>query len=628
VPSSFRRARAGGRRRRSSRFCSHSQHSRPRSGPLVSSSARPAPDPKESSLTEKILVAVAWPYASGPRHLGHVAGPGVPSDIFARYHRLRGDDVLMVSGTDEHGTPVMVSADREGVSPRELADRNNALILDDYVKLGLAFDCFTRTTTRNHYAVTQDLFRTLYDKGYLIERTTLGAFSPATGRTLPDRYIEGTCPICGYPDARGDQCDNCGNQLDPVDLIEPRSIIDGSTPEFRETTHLFLDLPAFAAQLEEWLTAQTHWRPNVRNFSLGLVRDLKPRAMTRDIDWGVPIPVDGYPEDTKRIYVWFDAVIGYLSASIEWAHNRGTPEAWREWWQSDASEHFYFMGKDNIVFHAVIWPAMLMGYGHDLQLPYNVVASEYLTMEGKKASTSRNVAIWVHDFLSRYDPDPLRYYLTAGGPETQDADFTWDEFVRRNNDELLANWGNLVNRTLVNAHRHFGAVPQPGELAPADEAVLATIAGAFGRVGELVETVRFKAALEEAMRASAAVNQYLADQAPWALVKTDRERAATVLYIALRCVDSLKTIFTPFLPFTSQKVHELLGYDGWIAGPLEIRAEDDHNVLTGDYASWVGRWAPSELPPGQRLGEPKPLFRKLPPETAAEELARLGIEQQ
>jgi methionyl-tRNA synthetase len=552
----------------------------------------------------------------------------VPSDIFARYHRLRGNYVLMVSGTDEHGTPVMVSADREGVSPRELADRNNALILDDYVRLGFTFDTFTRTTTPNHYAVTQDVFRTLYDKGYLIERTTLGAFSPATGRTLPDRYIEGTCPICEYPHARGDQCDNCGNQLDPVDLVEPRSIIDGSTPEFRETTHLFLDLPAFATQLDEWLQAQTHWRPNVRNFALGLVRDLKPRAMTRDIDWGVPVPVPGYPEDTKRIYVWFDAVIGYLSASIEWAHNRGTPEAWREWWQNADARHYYFMGKDNIVFHAVIWPSMLLGYGDDLQLPYNVVSSEFLTMEGRKASTSRNIAIWVHDFLSRYDPDPLRYYLTAAGPETQDSDFTWEEFVRRNNDELLANWGNLVNRTLVNAHRNFGAVPTPGELTGTDQELLEAIARGFDEIGLLVEQVRFKAAIGEAMRLSSLANQYLAEQAPWALVKTDRERAATVLYVALRAVDSLKILLAPFLPFTSQVVHELLGYDGYLAGPLEIRDFGDHNVLTGDYATWVGEWKPSELVPGRTLREPVPLFRKLPPETAAEELARLGIDSQ
>jgi len=563
----------------------------------------------------------------------------VPADVFARYHRLKGDDVLMISGTDEHGTPVMVAADRQGVSPRELADSGNEIIRTDLRNLGISYDCFTRTTTLNHRRVTQDLFRTLHEKGYLIEQRALGAFSPSTGRTLPDRYIEGTCPICGFGSARGDQCDNCGNQLDPVDLIDPRSIIDGSIPEFRETTHLFLDLPAFAEQLEEWISKQDAWRPNVRNFSLGLVRELKPRAMTRDIDWGVPVPVDGYPEETKRIYVWFDAVIGYLSASVEWANNAGRPDAWREWWQNVDARHFYFMGKDNIVFHTVIWPAMLLGYGSggevgagrgDLQLPTNVVASEYVTMEGKKASSSRNVAIWVRDFLSRYDPDPLRYYLTAAGPETQDSDFTWEEFVRRNNDELLANWGNLVNRTLVNAHRNFGEVPQPAELNDDDRRVLDGVAAAFEQVGALIDQARFRAAIGEIMRASTLANQYVADQAPWALVKTDRERAATVLYVALRSVDSLKTLFAPFLPFTSQTVHELLGYDGWLAGPLEFRAftEEDgatHEVLTGDYGTWVGAWAPSELQPGQALQEPRPLFRKLPPETVEEELARLGL---
>jgi methionyl-tRNA synthetase len=565
---------------------------------------------------QKILVAVAWPYASGPRHLGHVAGPGVPSDVFARYHRLKGNDVLMVSGTDEHGTPVMVSADREGVTPRELADRNNAQILDDYVRLGMTYDCFTRTTTRNHYGVVEGMFRTLYEKGFLIEQTALGAISPATGRTLPDRYIEGTCPICGYGEARGDQCDNCGNQLDPVDLIDPRSVIDGSTPEFLETTHLFLDLPAFRERLVEWIEAQTHWRPNVRNFALNLAREVKPRAMTRDIDWGVPVPVEGYPEDTKRIYVWFDAVIGYLSASVEWACNAGRPEAWREWWQSPDARSFYFMGKDNIVFHAVIWPSMLMGYGDDLQLPYNVVSSEYLTMSGSKASTSRGHAIWVKDFLDRYEPDALRYYLTAAGPETQDSDFTWEEFVRRTNDELLANWGNLVNRTLVNAQRNFGAVPEPGPLTEGDRALLDAVEHAFDTVGEHIENARFRAALGECMATSALANQYLSDQAPWALVKTDRGRAGTVLYVALSAVDSLKTLFTPFLPFSSQALHELLGYEGWIAGPLERRTVQEgdgstHEILTGDYASWVGSWASSELPAGQALREPRPLFRKL-----------------
>src|SRR5919197_3492246 len=421
--------------------------------------------------------AAAWPSPGGPRHIGHVAGFGVPSDAFARYHRLKGSDVLMVSGTDDHGTPITYGADREGISPREFSDRWNAAIVDDLKNLGLSYDCFTRTATRNHYRVVQDLFLKLYEKGYLIKKTQLGAVSPSTGRTLPDRYIEGTCPICGYSEARGDQCDNCGNQLDPVDLIEPRSIIDGSTPEFRETTHLFLDLPAFADPLREWIETKDGWRPNVKNFSLSLVDNLRPSALTRDIDWGIPVPVEGYPVETKRIYVWFDAVIGYLSAAVEWARHEGRPDAWREWWQDAESIHDYFMGKDNIVFHTIIWPAMLVGYDGggelgagkgQLQLPTDVVASEFLTMEGKRYSASRGIAIYVRDVLERYDPDPVRYFLTAAGPETQDTDFTWEEFVRRNNDELLANWGNLVNRTLTNAYRNFGVVPEPGELTAAD----------------------------------------------------------------------------------------------------------------------------------------------------------------
>jgi methionyl-tRNA synthetase len=585
----------------------------------------------------KILVAVAWPYASGPRHIGHVAGFGVPSDIFARYHRLKGDDVLMVSGTDEHGTPVMVAADSEGRSPRETADHYSRLIREDLRALGLSYDLFTRTTTQNHARVTRDVFRTLYDHGYLIEETTLGAFSPTTGHTLPDRYIEGTCPICGFPHARGDQCDNCGNLLDPIDLIDPRSTIDGATPVFKETKHLFLDLPAFADRLHDWIGRQTHWRPNVRNFSLRYVENLKPRAVTRDLDWGVRVPVPGYEEDeNKRIYVWIDAVVGYLSAAVEWAHVRGMPDAWREWWQDPEARHYYFMGKDNIVFHTVIWPAELLGYGtggelgagRPLELPYNVVASEFLTLEGRQFSTSRRWAIWVGDFLERYDPDPLRYHLTAAGPEQQDADFTWSEFIRRNNDELLANWGNLVNRTLTIAHRNFGSVPEPGELTGDDRALLQTIASGFETVGAFIENARFKASLGEAMRLSSEVNQYLNDQAPWSLVDSDRARAATVLNVCLRCVDDLKTIFAPFLPFTSQVVHELLGHEGYLAGPLEFQEVDEdgetHTVLTGDYASWVGRWAPGDLPAGRALPEPRPLFAKLDPALADEELARMA----
>jgi methionyl-tRNA synthetase len=587
----------------------------------------------------KILVAVAWPYANGPRHIGHVAGFGVPSDIFARYHRLAGSDVLMVSGTDEHGTPIMVAADEEGIGPAELVDRVSAIIREDLRRLGLSYDLFTRTTTTNHHTVVRDIFRTLWEKGYIVEEVSLGAFSAVTGRTLPDRYIEGTCPHCGFEHARGDQCDNCGKQLDPVDLIDPRSKVDGQPPVFRETAHLFLDLPAFADQLLAWIEKQDHWRPNVRRFSLELVKEIRRRPVTRDLDWGVRIPVPGYEErDDKRIYVWIDAVVGYLSASVEWAYNRGTPDAWRDWWQNPDARHFYFMGKDNIVFHSVIWPSQLMGYGEGgvigagrglLQLPYDIVSSEFLTMEGKQFSTSRSVVIYVRDVLDRYAPDALRYFLTAAGPETQDSDFTWAEFVRRNNDELLANWGNLVNRVLTSAYRSFGTVPTPGALTEADRAVISAIEAGFGTVGEQLEQARFKAALAEAMHLASRVNQYVSDEAPWAALKTDRDRAATILYVALRCIDSLKVLFTPFLPFSSQRLHELLGYEGWLAGPLEIRevAEADgstHAVLTGDYETWIGRWEPSALAAGQTLLEPEPLFAKLDPAgVVAEELGRL-----
>jgi methionyl-tRNA synthetase len=586
------------------------------------------------STPTPILVAPAWPYASGPRHLGHVVGFGVPADIFARYHRLKGNRVLMVSGTDEHGTPVMVAADNEGVSPREIADRYNAQILRDLADLGLTYDTFTRTTTPNHYRVVQDVFRTLYERGYVFERTTMGALSATTGHTLPDRYVEGTCPYCGYTGARGDQCDNCGRQLDPTDLIDPRARTDGLPPVFRETTHLFLDLPAFAAQLSEWIERQKHWRPNVRNFSLQFVGELKPRPITRDLDWGVPVPIEGWSDQpNKRIYVWFDAVIGYLSASVEWADNRGEPDAWRDWWQNDESRHYYFMGKDNIVFHTVIWPSMLLGYGQGgeigaargaLQLPYDVVASEFLTMEGRRFSTSRAVGIYVNDFLSRYDADQLRYFLAVAGPETQDTDFTWSEFVRRNNDELVAAWGNLVHRTLTNVHRHFGEVPAPAELDERDERLLQSVEVGFAAVGDEIERARFKAALNVAMGLVREVNQYVSEQSPWALLESDRARAATVLYVALRSIDSLKILLTPFLPFSSQALHELLGYDGWIAGPLELREVGEgegaaHRVLTGRYETWVGEWAPSRIQPGQAVREPKPLIRKLDPEQVVEE---------
>ncbi|HWB38018.1 MAG TPA: methionine--tRNA ligase, partial [Rugosimonospora sp.] len=515
-----------------------------------------------------VLAAVAWPYANGPRHIGHVSGFGVPSDVFSRYMRMAGHDVLMISGTDEHGTPILVQAEKEGVTARELADRYNRVIVEDLHALGLSYDLFTRTTTRNHYAVAQELFRQCYENGYMVKQVTRGAISPSTGRTLPDRYIEGTCPICGYEAARGDQCDNCGNQLDPVDLINPRSRINGETPEFIETEHFFLDLPALADALREWLKGRTDWRPNVLRFSLNLLDDLRPRAMTRDIDWGIPVPVKGWEDEpNKRLYVWFDAVIGYLSASIEWARRTGDPDAWKKWWSAGAvdAQSYYFMGKDNITFHSQIWPAELLAYNGEgarggvpgrygaLALPTEVVSSEYLTMEGRKFSSSRAVVIYVRDFLSRYDADALRYYIAVAGPETTDTDFTWAEFLRRNNDELVAGWGNLVNRSIAMAAKNFGAIPPAGPRTPADETLLATARAGFDTVGGLIARHRQRQAITEAMRIVGDANRYLSDQEPWK-IKDDPERLGTILHVALQVVSDCNTLLTPFLPHSAQKI--------------------------------------------------------------------------
>jgi len=480
--------------------------------------------------------------------------------------------------------------------------------------LGMTYDIFTRTTTANHYRVTQELFLKLYEKGYLVAQKQMGAFDPVSGRTLPDRYIEGKCPICGFPDARGDQCDNCGNQLDPVDLINPHQRGSDAPVEFRETEHFFFDLPAFGQQLASWIESHGNWRPNVRKYSLEFVRNLKQRAITRDLDWGVPVPLPGWEDNpAKKIYVWFDAVIGYLAASIEWAVQRGEPDAWKKWWQNPESEHYYVMGKDNITFHTVLWPAILLGAG-DLHLPDEIVASEFLHMEGSKLSTSRGNVIYVKDVLERYDPDALRYYLMIAGPENQDTDFTWSEFVRRNNDELVATWGNLVHRTLVNAHRNFGSVPDAGQLTPADEQLLAEVESALDYVASQLQEARFQNALKYAMATASKVNVYLGTEQPWHTIKTDRGRAGTVLYVALRCVDNLKTMLTPFLPFSSQRLHAMLGYDDVLAPQPEVRnfAEDasSHRVITGDY-EMRDRWRRSELEPGRTLPTPEPLFKRL-----------------
>ena len=600
-----------------------------------------------------ILSAVAWPYANGPRHIGHVAGFGVPSDVFSRYMRMAGHDVLMVSGTDEHGTPILVAADEEGLSARELADRNNRLIVEDLVALGLSYDLFTRTTAGNHYHVVQDMFTTVRDNGYMVQQVTRSAISPSTGRTLPDRYIEGTCPICGAEGARGDQCDTCGNQLDPTDLISPRSRINGETPEFVETTHWFLDLPALAQALGAWLDereASGTWRPNVIKFSQNLLGDIRPRAMTRDIDWGIPVP--GWEDQpTKRLYVWFDAVIGYLSASVEWARRSGDPEAWRAWWNDPQALSYYFMGKDNIVFHSQIWPAELLGYigqgaaGGEpgrlgvLNLPTEVVSSEFLTMEGKKFSSSHGIVIYVRDFLERYQADALRYFICAAGPETADADFTWAEFVRRTNGELVAGWGNLVNRTASMIHKRFGQIPEPAELQDVDRVLLDAVEAGFASVGDLIAQHRQKAALGEAMRLVGEANKYVADTQPFKLKGEDpatQARLATVLHTLAQAVTDLNLMLSPFLPHAANDVDRVLGGSGRIAPMPRIEevAELDpqylpeafdgrtgYPIITGDYQD-APTWGRHPVTVGTPVAKPTPVFTKLDESIVDAELAR------
>jgi methionyl-tRNA synthetase len=582
-----------------------------------------------TDFPDRVLVCVAWPYSAGDRHLGHVAGAYLPPDIFARYHRLLRHDVLMVSGSDTHGTPVMVKAEEQGLTPREVVDRYHSHFLANFRDLGLSFDLFTETDTENHWAVTQDMFLVLLRSGYIYRDSMRQLYCLDCQRWLPDRYVEGICPFCAFDGARGDQCDNCGRVLDATELGQPRcKICGGSHIEVRSTEHFFLDLAKLNPALLDWICqGKDHWRPNVLNFARRQIEsgELRGRPITRDIPWGITIPVEGF--DDKRIYVWFDAVIGYLSATKEWAQISGDAEAWRIWWQDPSVPSYYFIGKDNIPFHTWIWPGMLLGYG-GLNLPYDIPANEYLVVEGKKLSASRHWVIELPDYLSRYDPDPLRYALTINAPETQDVNFTWEEFVRRNNDELVATWGNLANRVLGLVYKRYdGRVPQPGVLDEADQAMLATVRQGFDSVGELIGLCKFKAALTQAMALAREANRYLNDKQPWIQIKTDPQAAATTLYVALQAIDWLKIIFCPFLPFSSQKLHEYLGYDGSIIGHLYIgtihEASRTHQVLRYDASDNVGSWCAKTLIAGQPLRQPQPLFRKLDESIVDEEIARM-----
>ncbi len=551
-------------------------------------------------MSERIFIGVAWPYANGPLHLGHIAGAYLPSDIFARYHRTKGNEVLMVSGSDQHGTPITIAAEQQGKKPGEIANLYHQQFLDSWQKLGISFDLFTSTDTANHAEVTHDIFLTLLDKGYIYKSTMSQPFCPQCRRFLPDRYVEGTCPYCHSPNARGDQCEDCSKPMNAADLIEPHCRQCGAPPQFKDSEHFFLKLTAFQERLADWAKKQEQWRPNVFMLTQRYLKEgLRDRAITRDIDWGVPVPVTGF--ENKRIYVWFEAVIGYLSATKEWAKSIGDSEKWRSFWQGEVKS-YYFIGKDNIPFHTLIWPAMLMGYG-DLNLPHDIPANEFLTIEGRKLSTSRNWAVWLPDYLSRYDPDPLRYLLSINMPETGDTDFSWHEFIRRNNDELVATYGNLVHRVLTFVYRNFnGCVPQARELDSQSQALLSKAEDTLNTMDGLLYRCRFKEAIRSAMSLAQESNRYLNDKSPWKTIKLDREAAATALYVAICLISCLKTMLYPFLPFSSQKLHEFLGFEGSV--------ENDG-------------WQLHLPPPGQKLLPPQPLFTKLEEELAEEEASRL-----
>ena len=552
-------------------------------------------------MTERIHVGVAWPYANGPLHLGHIAGAYLPADIFARFNRLIGNEVLMVSGSDQHGAPITIRAEKEGTTPGAIAAKYHAQFVDCWEKLGISWDLYTTTGTANHAQVTQDIFLTLLNKGFLYTDSVLQAYCPSCRRFLPDRYVLGTCPNCGSVNARGDECEACGKPLDPVELKEPRCVVCTGTPRFEKSEHFFLRLSAFQNELMSWVNGMTHWRQNVigatRRF---LDEGLRDRAITRDIDWGIPVPVPGF--ESKRIYVWFEACIGYLSATKEWAQLQGDDTLWERYWKQD-SKIYNFIGKDNIFFHTLSWPATLMGYG-GLNLPYDVPSNEFLNIQGQKLSTSRNWAVWVSDYLERYDPDPLRYFLAAAMPETQDSDFSWDKFVHRNNDELVATYGNLAHRVLTFTQRHFGGVvPDPGELDAQSQQLIAESEQTLEVVRDALRRCSFKEGLRSAMALAQKGNRYLDEQAPWKAIKQSRETAGRSVFTVMCVLSALSTALDPYLPFSSATLHRSLGF----GGTLQERG-----------------WRFERPAYGQVLGEVKPLFTKLDDAVIEQETARLG----
>ena len=542
-------------------------------------------------MKEKIYIGVAWPYANGSLHLGHIAGCYLPADIFARYNRMKGNDVLMVSGSDEHGTPVTITAEKEKKTPKGIVDKFNKEHTENMKQFGISFDLFTRTTTENHANVVQDIFLTLYKNGDAYKKKVEAFYCNDCKRFLPDRYIEGTCPECGNEKARGDQCDECGKILDPQELQNVKCKICGNAPEIRTSEHIFFALSKFESKLLDWMKDKKHWKPSVMKFTENWLKNgLKDRAITRDIDWGVKIPIEGFED--KRIYVWFDAVTGYLSASKEWAQRKGEKDKWTEWWKNKDAKHYYFLAKDNIPFHTIIWPSMILGYRKTLNLPYDVPANEYLRLKGEQFSKSRGLAVWVPDIIEKFDVDAVRYYLSINMPENKDSNWLWDDFVTKNNDELVGTYGNFIHRVVTFTSKNYGEIPKQGKLDELDKKAIKKIEEATKEVSDAISKCSFKKGLRAAMNLAQFGNYYFDQKQPWSLVKIDKEKCSTVLHICLKIVNALAILTAPYLPFSSDKIWKNLG-----------------NKDSVHSANWND--ASKELNIGFKLEKPKPLFKKL-----------------
>jgi len=555
---------------------------------------------------KRTLVTAALPYANGDIHLGHLAGAYLPADIYVRYLRLRGRDVLFICGTDEYGVPITLTAEKMGISPKELVDRNYDSISRSFNDFGMSFDNFSQTSREIHTETSQEFFLDLHRQGLLVQRTTEQFFSPAQNRFLADRYIEGTCPRCGSEGARGDQCENCGADLSPDELMDPHSVTDNSPLEKRETTHWYLPLDQWQPELQKWLGGKPHWKENVLNYCRGWFKDgLAPRAATRDLHWGVPVPLEGH--DGKVFYVWFDAPIGYISATREWAAAQGDPESWRTWWQDKGTRLIHFIGKDNIVFHAIMFPGMLMHHSGDWVLPDNVPANEFLNLEGRKLSTSRGYAVWLPEFLEKFPADTLRYALARSLPETKDTNFSWEGLQERHNGELGNNFGNLINRVFTFVHKYFdGKVPAwtPADLTDLDRASLDEVALCLDRYVQHLERFEIRAAVEQALLAGKAGNRYFDESAPFRTRKTDMDRCGVSIAVALQIVRQVMLMLTPVVPFGMAKVWNWLG-------------------IAGDTA--CGGWdeGMKPLPAGLELGKQEILYPRIEDEDIAAEIERL-----